>query len=138
MDADYLQLRHDYMSCVKLAKETDSKKEDTFLKEEAHKALSQLEKLCPHQHIVCTKTEYEGCSIMDYDDHNPEHRVCLCCGQKDSAYGNEFKILTNTPFARFEGKYPDQIKNPLSYLLTEATEVAEKEGYHYFGRVRMR
>lgn len=126
-------LRHDYMSCVKLARETDSKKEETFLLQEAKTALQQIRKMCPHTHTVCLNSEYGGSYSMDYDDGCPEHRICLCCGIDEYAHNEEFKQLTTTPFSRFENKFPDQIKNPLCYLLAEATEIAEKEGYHYFG-----
>jgi hypothetical protein len=127
------QHRHDYMTCLKLARETDSKKEDAYLREEAKKALVELRKVCPHQHAVVLQSYYSGCSSMDYDDKNPEHRICLCCGEDERSYDDTFKILTVRPFARFEGKYPDQIKKPLCYLLTDAIEIAEKEGYPYFG-----
>jgi hypothetical protein len=128
-----IQLRNDYISCLKLARETDSKKEEAYLKQEAAKSLAQLREICPHNHTVCTRSEYGGSSSWDYDDRHPEYRICLCCGITDDAYDNKFEKLTTVPFKRFEGKYPDQIKNPLCYLLTEATEVAEKEGYRYFG-----
>jgi len=126
-------LRHDYISCIKLAKETDSKKEEAFLKSEANKALEQLRKECQHTHTVCRRSQYNGSYLDDYSDHHNEYRVCLCCGIEEGAYDNEFKTLTTKPFSRFENKYPDQIKNPLSYLLNDCVEIAEKQGYHYFG-----
>jgi hypothetical protein len=131
------QLRNDYYSCIKLAAQTDSKKEDAYLKSEAAKSLAELVKLCSHQYIVCLQSEYSGSSSMDYDDHTPEHRICLCCGIEEygykKPYGKDFQRLTVKPFARFEGKAPQQVRHPLSYLLTEAVEIAEKEGWHYFG-----
>lgn len=125
------QLRNDHITCLKLAQESDSKKEDAYLREEAKKALDELRKLCPHQHSVCLHSEYNGSYIMDYSDHYPEHRICLCCGIDEYAYNSSWKTLTVQPFARFEDKYPDQVKHPLQYLLTEATEIAETQGYYY-------
>jgi hypothetical protein len=129
-------LRHTYLSCIKLARETDSKKEDAYLKVEASKALEELRKVCTHENTVCLRSEYEGSSSMDYDDRYPEDRICLCCGITESAYNNKWKILTVLPFARFEDKVPLQVKEPLLFLLTEARDVAETRGYHYMGRVR--
>jgi hypothetical protein len=129
------QLRADYTSCIKLAEETDSKKEDAYLRAEAKEALDKLCKLCPHYHTVCLQSEYNSSYTMDCSDSHPEIRQCLCCGTHEYGYGG-FKILTTEPFARFEGKYPNQIKEPLSYLLSEATEIAEIQGYRYFGNRR--
>ena len=129
------QLRVDYTSCLKLAAETDSKKEDNYLRAEASRALDELRKLCPHYHTVCLQSEYNGSYLNDYDDHRPEIRMCLCCGEKEYGY-EHFKILITEPFARFENKYPEQIANPLDYLLSEATEIAETQGYRYFGNRR--
>ena len=128
-----LLLRHDYMGCLKLADETDSKKEDVFLKQEAKKALDQLRLICPHHHTVCLCSQYEGSYSMDYSDSHKEHRICLCCGVEEYTWDQDCKILTTVPFARFESNQPDQIKHPLKYLLSEATEIAESQGYHYYG-----
>jgi hypothetical protein len=128
-----MKLRTEYISCHKLANETDSKKEEAILKQEAAQALAELGKLCPHDHTVCLYSEYAGSYSMDYDDHHPEARVCLCCGIKESAYNDKWKTLTTKPFSRFENKYPDQIKYPLNYLLADTVEIAEIQGYHYFG-----
>lgn len=145
------ELRQTYKACLKLAQETDSKKEDLTLRLEAKQALEDLKKICPHNYVVCLRSEYEGSYSYDYDDGHPEDRICLCCGVKESAYqaryhnSEGFKILTNTPLSRFEGGYydrngrqetPDQIRNPLSYLLSECVEVAESKGYNYFGKVK--
>lgn len=127
------QLRNDHTSCIKLARETDSKKEEVYLKQEAATALDKLRKICPHQHCVCLRSEYHGSYSYDYDDNHNEHRICLCCGVSEYAWNPDWKILTVEPFSRFEGKEPDQIKYPLSYLLSESTEIAEEKGYHYFG-----
>lgn len=128
------QLRHDYMSCLKLCRETDSKKEEAHLKSEAADILKELRALCIHSPTVCLCSEYEGSSCMDYDDRHSEHRICLCCGVEEYAYSNKWKTLTTVPFSRFESKHPAQIINPLSYLLTETIEVAESQGYRYFVR----
>ena len=133
IDKKLIKLRNEYVSCIKLAKETDSKKEDAHLKEEAKIALEQLKKCCTHNYTVVQQSEYSGSYSYDYDDHSPEDRICLICGTEEYAYENKFKILTTVPFSRFEGKFADQIKNPLSYLLSDTIEVAEK-GYEYFGR----
>jgi len=125
------QLRNEHTSCTKLARETDSKKEDLYLKTEAATALAELRKICPHKHTVCLRSEYHD-SSMDNDSHS-EHRICLCCGVEEYAWKPDWKILTVEPFSRFEGKYPDQIKNPLFYLLSDATQIAEEQGYNYFG-----
>jgi len=127
------RLRNDYISCLKLATETDSKKEDTYLRAEATKALTELRQICPHQHCVCLCSEYNGSYSMDYDDKHREHRICLCCGVEEYAWNPDWTILKVEPFSRFEGKFPDQIKYPLSYLLSEATDIAESQGYNYFG-----
>lgn len=127
------QLRVDYTSCLKLAGETDSKKETAYLMEEATKALDELRKICPHQHCVCLVSEYRGSYSYDYDDNHEEHRICLCCGIDEYAWNPDWKILITEPFARFEGKCPNQIARPLGYLLSEATEIAETQGYNYFG-----
>ncbi len=128
-----LQLRNEYVSCLKLANETDSKKEDAQLRSEARKALTGLVSICPHNHTVVKNSQYAGSYSMDYDDRKAEARVCLCCGYTEQAYDNEFATLTTTPFIRFEGNYPNQVKDPFRYLLSEAKEAAEKEGYQYFG-----
>jgi ElaB/YqjD/DUF883 family membrane-anchored ribosome-binding protein len=133
-----LQLRHTYLSCLKLAGETDSKKEDAYLRKEASDALVELRKTCNHQDTVCLRSEYGGSYTDDYDDGHPEERICLCCGLEEDSYDNKWKTLTATPFSRFEGDTPIQVKHPLNHLLTEAREVAETKGYHYFGRVKMR
>lgn len=133
-----LALRQEYAACIKLANETDSKKEDLHLRGEAEVALEALREVCPHTHAVCLRSEYGGSYSMDYDDNHPERRICLCCGVDEWAYDSEWKILTVLPFSRFEGDAPIQITSPLSYLLTEAIEVAETKGYHYFGSVRMK
>jgi hypothetical protein len=127
-------LRRDYMSCLKCATQTDSKKEDAYLKQEAAKALKELRELCDHQQSVCLNSEYDGSYLNDYSDHHAEHRICLCCGEQEGAYDGKWLKLKTQPFARFEGKYPDQIKYPLNYLLTDAVQIAEKEGWHYSGR----
>jgi hypothetical protein len=146
------ELRQTYRACLKLANETDSKKEDLSLRLDAKQALEDLKKICPHDHVLCLRSEYEGSYTDDYDDAHAEDRICLCCGVRESAYqkkyvGDGFKVLTKTPFARFEGGYydskgrnplPDQVVNPLSYLLTECMEIAETKGYHYMGRVRLK
>lgn len=126
MTTTTLPLRNDYMSCIKLANETDSKKEDAFLRAEAKKALEQLRKECDHTYTVCTCSQYNGSYTNDYSDSYPGARICLCCGVSENAYDNEFKILTTKPFCRLTRNHPDQIKNPLSYLLNECIEIAQK------------
>jgi hypothetical protein len=127
------QLRNDYISCLKLAKETDSKKEEAYLKKEATDSLNKLRKVCPHQHTVCFRSEYDGSYLMDFNDSHQEHRVCLCCGIEEYAWNPDWKVLKIKPFSRFERDQPEQIKNPLSYLLSDVTEIAESKGYNYFG-----
>ncbi len=129
---EILQLRNVYASCIKLTNETDSKKEDFQLQAEAALALIQLQEKCSHMYIVCQRSSYEGSSCMDYDDRYPEERICLCCGIKEYSSNDKFKSLNNDPLARFEGVYPDQIKNPLLYLLSETIEIALAQGYKYF------
>lgn len=140
------ELRQTYRACLKLADETDSKKEDMSLRNEATLALQELKKICPHDHIVCLRSEYEGSYTDDYDDAHPEDRICVCCGVIESAYlrknyGKGFQVLTKNPLARFEGGIyqtgggsimPPEMKSPLSFLLTECVEVAETKGHHYF------
>jgi hypothetical protein len=145
------ELRQTYRACLKLASETDSKKEDATLRADAKQALDELKKICLHNHIVCLRSEYEGSYSDDYDDKHPEDRICLECGVTESAYHNRydggFKFLNNKPIARFEGgiysvkgrePMPDQMLHPLSYLLSECIEIAETKGYHYGGRVKVK
>jgi hypothetical protein len=134
--AQIYKLRNDHIICLKLASETDSKKEDFYLKKEAEKALDELRKICPHQHCVCLRSEYQGSYSYDYDDHHQEHRICLCCGIDEYACNPDWKVLTTKPFSRFEGETPEQIKHPLFYLLSEVTELAEEKGYNYFGWIK--
>lgn len=131
-----LQLRHTYLSCLKLARETDSKKEDAYLKKEAADALTELRKVCNHQDTVSLCDEYDGSYSRDYDDHHAAHRICLCCGTEEYSYDDKWKVLTNSPFARAGSKPPAQLKNPLNYLLTEVRELAETKGFPYFEKVR--
>lgn len=135
-EGSIMALRHEYASCLKLADETDSKKEDAHLRGEAKVALDILRKMCPHMHTVCLQAEYAGSYIDDYDDKRRERRICLCCGTEEYAWNPDWKTLTQDPFTRIETDHPDQIKNPLRYLLTEAVEIAEEKGYRYFKVVR--
>jgi hypothetical protein len=126
-----LRLRQEHLSCLKLARETDSKKEDLYLKSEASKALERLRKICSHNnYTVCLQSEDGGSYSMDYDDSSPEYRICLCCGIDERAYDGKFSKLTTKPFSRFERDAPIQIRNPLSFLLTEIIDIAETKGYH--------
>lgn len=137
LDPETLQLRNEHISCLKLAQETDSKREDAFLRSEAHVLLIKLRIQCKHIYTVCLCSEYEGSYTDDYSDSHPEERICLSCATRESVsqrYGDKFKTLAAEPFARFEGKCPDQIKNPLSYLLSETIEIALAQGYRYFSR----
>lgn len=143
MSNDFLQLRHEYRSCLKLAAETDSKKEDVLLREEAASLLKKLREICPHEEVVCLCSEYDGSYTDDYSDKNPEDRICLCCGINESAYGIKFLTLIKAPIARFTGgrysdKLPAEMKNPLDFLLSEVKEFAIEKGYHYFGSVSLR
>lgn len=126
-----LQLRSEYSSCVKLAIETDSKKEEALLKKEAADVLEKLRKVCPHQHTVCLCTEYDGSYSFD-DVPCKEHRICLYCGVEEYAWNPNWKILTTVPFSRFASNPPAQIKNPLSHLLTDVLEIAMEKGFKYF------
>lgn len=128
-----IQIRHEYTSCVKLARETDSKKEEAHLKNESYALLDKLRSECPHQHTVCLRSEYAGSYSMDYDDGHAESRICLMCGTNESAYDKKWERLTTKPFARFEGNAPNEIKFPLDYLLSESQQIAEEIGYTYFG-----
>lgn len=124
-----MSLRNEHRACLKLAGLTDSKKEDAHLREEAAKALAELKSICPHLEVVILRSEYSGSYSEDYDDRNPEERKCLICGVVESKYRDsrreQFEILKNEHTKwRFEGKYPDQVKNPLGYLLSECTEAA--------------
>lgn len=136
---EILQLRNEYISCLKLANETDSKKEDFLLRKESGEILSKLRKVCQHIETVCLRSEYEGSYTMDYDNHHPEDRVCLCCGIIESAYENKFIKLTSIPIARFEcgfysDKLPAQLKEPFKFLLSEIKDFAIEKGYRYFNR----
>lgn len=133
INIENLNLRNEYTSCLKLANETDSKKEDKLLRQEAIDILNKLQKICKHEYTVCLQSEYEGSYTDDYSDKNPEYRKCLCCGLTESAYSGKFDKLITKPFSRFENKYPDQIENPLSYLLYECVESAGEYGYTYHG-----
>ena len=122
------QIRHEYRACLKLEAETDSRREAASLKLEASELLRRLQDGCKHVHTVTLQSPYSGSYSMDYDDRQQGHRICLCCGTYEYAWqDDEYEILT-VPFARFERGAPDEVKNPLGYLLTEAVQAAEK-GY---------
>ena len=136
---DALSLRHDYRRRIELANETDSKSTDLKLRKEAAACLKDLKATCKHEgSIVVTRSEYGGSHSYDYDDAHPEYRICLCCGTQETGWNfSTSKIepkLVGIPIARFEGTYPDQIENPLSYPLSEAIDTAKKKGYIYFGK----
>lgn len=135
MNEIILQLRNDYRACIKLANETDSKSIDASLKKEASMLLGQLRSSCKHEDsIVVLRSEYEGSRSWDYDNAHPEDRICLCCGIGESAYhSDKFKKLQSLPIARFENNCPDQVKKPLTYLLSEVQDLARSKGYVYFG-----
>ena len=82
------KLRNEYKSCIKLADETDSKKEEKYLCKKAEFLLTKLQTECPHNEIVCTQRSYRGSQIDNYEDKHPEIRICLCCGIKEEAYIN--------------------------------------------------
>lgn len=133
-----LQLRHDYCVCIKLANETDSKKEDAELRIEAAQILIKLKENCPHEDVVCLRSEYHDYSDPDYN--HDEQRICLCCGIYESAWDKKFEKLITEPFSRLEINYysdklPEQMKNPLNFLLSEAKEIALEKSYRCFGRV---
>jgi len=134
MDNNIINFRHEYKACLKLANETDSKKEDLLLREEAKKNLDNLRRLCSHEHIVILNSLYNSPRSYDNDDIS-EKRICLCCGiceYSGTFTGSKFLKLINTPISRFESDAPKQILTPLSYLLTEVIEIAKEKGYKVF------
>ncbi len=121
------ELRHGYRACIKLAKETDSKREEAALVSEADVLLNALRERCAHELTVILESSYQGCHSMDYDDRRPGTRICLKCGIGEREYDADFKILVD-PFVRFEGNAPEEVRHPLRYLLAEAVEGAAR-GY---------
>jgi hypothetical protein len=131
VDEHVIALRNEYRACLKIANESDSKKETSFLLDEALRKVKELKKICKHKYIICLHSLYKGSYSYDYDDAHPELRICICCGEVESSY-DSFLILKNKPFSRFENNAPVQIKKPLLYLLNEVIEVAESQGFLYF------
>lgn len=137
MSEEVKSLRLEYRACLKLANETDSKKEDTILREEAKRLLVLLREKCPHAEVVMLRSAYEGSSCMDYDDRHGEDRICLCCGYTEYAsYSDMFTVLKVMPIARFENNAPPEVAKPLEYLLTDSVETALEKGYRVFLRPR--
>ncbi len=122
-----LKLRNEYRACIKLAQESDSKKEATHLKKEADELLQKLQASCGHSNTVILRSAFEGSYCMDYDDYHYEERICLTCGLAEA--GPSFSYLIAKPIARFEGNYSKQIKSPLFFLLEECKEIALTTGY---------
>lgn len=121
------ELRLTYRSCLKIADETDSKKEDAYLRAEAKSTLEELKKICPHKDVAIVGIEYRWYS--DDDRGTPERRKCLCCDTNEEKYveGHKEKFLIlkdeNTKW-RIDSKPHDELTNPLKYLLSECQEVA--------------
>ena len=124
-----LTLRLEYQACIRLADGTDSKREDRQLREDAKALLAELRKTCPHDHVVILNSEYEGSYTMDYDDHRPGSRICLCCGVEETAWGGQFKTLRTMPIRRYESDTPAGVREPLKYGLADVTEIAMQRGY---------
>lgn len=121
------ELRNTYRACIKIADETDSKKEDAMLRADAKEALEELKKICTHDWCIMTQRPYNGDYDSDYSNTISEYRRCLFCNVFESSYSG-FAIL-NKPATIYlsEDKY-DQAKRPLLYLLSEISEVIEKNG----------
>jgi len=123
------ELRTSYRSCLKIADETDSKKEDTWLRVEAKATLEELKKICPHKDVIIMCSEYDGSYTNDYEDSMPECRKCLCCDIKEAHHlkfkNSKFEYLKDVDVQwRIDSKHHDQLTNPLNYLLSECQEVA--------------
>lgn len=122
-------LRLQYIACISLADETDSKREDRELREDAAKLLKELRRICPHEKLVSLRDATK--SYGSYDEPEDELRLCLMCGTEESAA--TFKILTAKPLARFpnQNEQPPQVTTPLRFLLSECEHVATEKGYPY-------
>jgi len=68
-------------------------------------------KECSHGKVIITASKYSGTYSDDYDDSNPELRMCLICGNTETGNSDaDFKRLKN-PFIRLE--FGDHFKNQL-------------------------
>lgn len=119
-----IDIRHNYRAAIKLAHESDSKKETLSLVAMAKEELTQLRLECPHEHIVELSPAYEGSYSYDYDDWRVAHLICLMCGLEE--YGP--KVLVKTPMYRCAGQLPLELREPLKFLLSEAVSAAEEHG----------
>lgn len=122
-----LALRHEYRACVKIAQDTDSKKEAASLTVEAKGLLERLRKVCPHEETIVLNS-YSPSYSWD-EDANPERRICLCCGVRDEMYyynGTPEKkpLILLHPKGHWNARKGSQIdlKEPLKYLLSECLE----------------
>jgi len=138
-------LRETIRSLRKQAAETDSRSEHTRLTAEAASQLKTLQASCPHEHVVCLWSEYEGSRSYDNEDSHPELRKCLVCEITDTGWDKkhqqngqgwaDFKVLTKEPFARFEmrNNKSEFNREPLAHDLQELIDDCKTRGYPYFG-----
>lgn len=135
-------LRDQYRACVKLADETDSKRDDVYLRKEAAEILVELRKVCDHTYTVVPQEYYEGSYCEDRTDAHKEKRLCLVCDIYEYAWkAEDYKALKSTPFARIreDSRYspmrPEMkaaLNNPLQFLLSEMVDMVNAEGLTYY------
>jgi hypothetical protein len=132
MTEEITRLRNDYRACLKLATETDSKKDDVYFRSEAQKSLEELQKICSHEFVVVLNSYQK--TYSSYESSDPERRICLICGIKEQAMSqSHFHQLKQNPLSRFEENAPPEVEHPLEYLLEESKELALEKGSKYFG-----
>jgi hypothetical protein len=123
-----LKLRHEYMSCIKLADETDSKKEDKVLREDAKSILETLKKSCKHQYVIITQDEYYDCYEAYNERYYNEERICLCCSLSDDSQKKGPLFLAKIkPIARY---FKKDLNYPLKLLLQDILDMVVKHGYN--------
>lgn len=108
-------------------------------KEETAKRLSdvikKLDAKCKHQHVIILRSNYEGSYSWDYDDWHPETRMCLICGELESATKKEKFHTLLKPFARFElsnGATDDKhpiLKDIFKSNLKDLIKYCQENGY---------
>jgi hypothetical protein len=130
--------RKEILRLRKLHRTTDSRKEATEAQSKERELLENLQASCPHTTTVCTNSEYKGSYSHDHEDSHGEGRVCLFCGTSETAYNEEFKILTTEPIARFERGDTAWNKDPLDYDFSRLVEWCDpsryNNAYFYFGK----
>ena len=97
-----LATRKEILRLRKLHRTTDSRSEAAEAQSKERELIENLQASCPHTTTICTNSEYKGSYSYDHEDAHGEGRVCLFCATSETAYNEDFKILTAESIARFE------------------------------------